>query len=197
MSPLLRRTLLTIRSQPSSRKLGRESTFQGGASIVLISHKKIFQRDHFRAIMVDLEPTVVDEVGLEYKTCFQNFTFSCVTTFSSVAGENWYLSSHFHFHTFRWELVLIANSSTQASWSLGRRWPHYISATIWLFFVQVLIIGPHFDYSATFWLFVHILSRTLPTTTQGATTLWERSRLRCLLSLFLFLITGPQLHWFK
>lgn len=101
VSTLLRRTLLTIRSQPSSRKLGRESTFQGGTYIVLISHKKIIQRDHFRAIMVDLEPTVVDEVGLEYKTCFQNFTFSCVTTFFSVAGENGYLSSHFHFHTFR------------------------------------------------------------------------------------------------
>ena len=53
--------------------------------------------------MVDLEPTVVDEVGLEYKTCFQNFTFSCVTTFFSVAAENGYLWSHFHFHTFSGE----------------------------------------------------------------------------------------------
>ena len=107
VSTLLRRTLLTIRSQLSSRQLGRESTSQGGTSIVVISYKKVIQRDHFRAIMVDLEPTVVDEVGL--KLFFKkNYLFSCVTTFFSAP---------------RWELVLIANSSTQASWSPGRRWP--------------------------------------------------------------------------
>ena len=51
-----------IPSQPSSRKLDRESTFPGGTLTVMMSYRQIMQRDHFRAIMVDLEPTVVDEV---------------------------------------------------------------------------------------------------------------------------------------
>ena len=54
-----------IPSQPSSPKLDRESTFPGGTLTVMMSYRQIIQRDNFRAIMVDLEPTVVDEVGLK------------------------------------------------------------------------------------------------------------------------------------
>ena len=59
-----RRMLLTIPSQPSSRRLDQESTFPGRTSIHVrdIVKRQIIQKDHFRAIMVDLEPTVVDEV---------------------------------------------------------------------------------------------------------------------------------------
>ena len=60
----LRRMLLTIPSQPSSRKLDQESTFPGRALIHVRDTvtRQFIQTDHFRAIMVDLEPTVVDEV---------------------------------------------------------------------------------------------------------------------------------------
>ena len=167
---LFRRTLLTIRSQPSSRKLDQESTFPGGTLTVMMSYRQIIQRDNFRAIMVDLEPTVVDEVGLKL---FSQHLFCCLTIFFSLS---------------RWELVLIANSSIQASWSLGRRWSSYIRNKSSVFpFAKKFPIGRQFE---------RLSSRTLPTTMHGGTTLWERSRSRCLVFPILvsYLILGLLLH---
>ena len=91
--------LLTIPSQPSSRKLDQGSTFPGKALIRVrnIVTRQIIQTDHFRAIMVDLEPTVVDEV--------------ISTRTKSVAN----ISVFVFFSLPRLELALIANSSIRAS----------------------------------------------------------------------------------